>query len=105
MKKIISRIKDWLDDVLRGICGPMTPDKRVITIVILVAVFAVVNFYITFKAIYNIGREDAGHDVIEIIPRDSLELLDENVKPLQQEMEEFFNNQFNSEKNDTTTQE
>lgn len=107
MSKVISRIKDWFEDKIRGICAPMSPGRRVVVIVVLIIVFAAVNFYVTFRAIYNIGREDAHQEVIEITPLNvpDFELHDEEVTPLQKEMENFFKEHFNSEQNDTTSEE
>lgn len=104
MKKIISRINDWIEDKIRSVCAPMSPGKRVVTIVVLIVVFAAVNFYITFRAIYNIGREDARQEVIEITPLNipDFGLQEEEPTPLQKEMEDFFNEHFNSEQDDTT---
>lgn len=104
MRKIISKVKDWIEDKVRGVCAPMSPGKRVVTIVVLIVVFAVVNFYITFRAIYNIGREDAHQEVIEITPLDVPDFELENKEPteLQKEMEDFFKEHFNSEQDDTT---
>lgn len=106
MKKIIETIKDWLNDGLRGICGRMTPDRRILAIVILLAVFAGINFYFTFRAIYNIGREDARYELVDspiVIPE--FDLPEEKPEELQQEIEDFFYEHFNSEENDTTTEE
>ena len=104
MKKIINGIKDWLEDKIRGICSPMSPDRRVITIVVLIVVFAAANIYVTFRAIYNIGREDARRELIEITPIDvpDFELQHEEPTPLQKEMEDFFKQNFKSEQDDTT---
>jgi hypothetical protein len=107
MRKFISKIKDRIEDGLRRICAPMSPGTRILVIVILVAVFAVTNFYITFRAIYNIGREDKKWELIDSeinVPDIPLEheYSDEEPEELQREMEEFFYEHFNTEKNDTT---
>lgn len=68
MKKIIEKIRDYIDGGLREMCGRMSPDKRFITIIALGGLFAIVNIYVTFRAIYNIGREDARREQIEITP-------------------------------------
>ena len=68
---------------------------------VLASLFAVGNFYMIFRAIYDIGREDARQDVIEIelleipdfVPADTLP--DRRIR----EMEEFFN-QFNRQGNE-----
>ena len=96
MKKIFVKIRDLAENRLRGMCAELSPKKRVTTIVVLTVMFAVGNFYMIFRAIHDIGREDAKQDVIKIgplsvpdfVPADTLS--DRKVR----EMEEFFN-QFN----------
>ena len=62
----------------------------------MVSLFALVNFYMIFRAIYDIGREDIRQDVIRITPLEVPDfvpadtLSDVKIR----EMEEFFN-QFN----------
>ena len=104
MKKIISRIRDCFEDKLRGICSLMGPHRRVITIVVLIVVFAAVNIYVTFRAIYNIGRDDVNRKVIEITPIDvpDFELQHEKPTQLQKEMEDFFKQNFKSEQDERT---
>lgn len=104
MKKIIKRFRDWLEDGLRGVCGRMTPDRRVITIAVLMVVFAAVNIWVTFRAIYNIGREDNRIERIEIPPLDvpDFDLGGEYPSELERGFNELFN-QPNTEQNDTTT--
>lgn len=80
-------------------CGRLTPEKRVFAIVVMVVVFAGVNFYMLFRAVYNIGREDARQEeVIDITPLSVPDIVPDDTDTLstrtQQEMEEFFN-QFN----------
>ena len=71
----------------------------VAAIVGMVVVFAGVNFYMLFLAVYNIGREDARREkVIEITPLSVPDIVPHGTDTLsrrtQREMEEFFN-QFN----------
>lgn len=68
IRQTIINLKDRLDDSLRRLCGSLTPEKRIITVVAMVSVFAIVNFYMIFHAIYSIGREDAQRELIEITP-------------------------------------
>ena len=70
MKKMLVKIKDLVEEKLRGVCAGLSPEKRVITIVVLTVLFALGNFYMIFRAIYDIGREDAKREVIEITPLD-----------------------------------
>ena len=95
------KIKESVEEKLRKLCAGLSPEKRVPAIVVLAALFAIGNFYMIFRAIYDIGREDARQEVIEIelleipdfVPADTLP--DRRIR----EMEEFFN-QFNRQGNE-----
>lgn len=54
-----------LADRLRAFCGEITPGKRLAFILAVLAVCTAANLYITFKAVYNMGRgrllPDTGH--------------------------------------------
>ena len=90
------RIKDFIGGRLRGLCDRLSPRQRTATVLVAAALFALGNFYMIFRAVYDIGREDARRKVIEIEPLDIPDfvpadtLSDRKVR----EMEEFFN-QFN----------
>ena len=96
MRKMYVKFKDCIGGRLRGLCDRLTPRQRAIVVIVMVSLFALVNFYMIFRAIYDIGREDARQEVIEIelleipdfVPADTLP--DRRIR----EMEEFFN-QFN----------
>jgi len=106
MKQLINRIKDWIEECLRRICGGLTPRKRTLTVVMLIVVFAIVNFYIIFRAIYNIGREDAQPERIDlhvVVP--DFELHKQEQAAYEYQMEDFFNELFNSKQDDTTKRE
>ena len=66
MKKLIQKARDGFEDLIRRICGRITPDRRVGVIVVLFVVFAVVNIWVTFRAIYSIGRENTRIEKIEL---------------------------------------
>lgn len=107
MGKIFKKIRDRAEDGLRGMCGRMTPDKRVITIAVLMVVFAAVDIWVTFRAIYNIGRDDREVERIEITPLEvpDFRLDDEEPTDLQKGIEEYFKQNFKTEENDTTSTE
>lgn len=104
MKKIINKIKDWIEDRFRSICAPMGPGTRILVIVTLIVVFAAINFYITFRAIYNIGREDKEWEQIDlpVVSPGSESKYEKEPDELRKEMEDFFNEHFKPEENDTT---
>lgn len=96
MKNIFVKVKDLAENKLRGLCAGLSPKKRVMTIVVLTSLFAIGNFYMIFRAIYDIGREDAKQEVIEIEPLSVPDFVpaDTLSEKKIREMEEFFN-QFN----------
>ena len=96
MKKILVKIRDLAEGKLRGLCAGLSPKKRVMTVVVLAGLFAVGNFYMIFRAVYDIGREDARREVIKIEPLEIPDFVPADTLPDRKirEMEEFFN-QFN----------
>lgn len=99
MKNLFIKARNFLDDGLRRACGRLTPEKRVVAIIGMAVVFAVINFYMLFRAVYDIGRENVGQEkVIDITPLSVPDIVPAETDTLsrrtQQEMEEFFN-QFN----------
>ena len=101
MKKMLVKIRDLAKEKLRGVCAGLSPEKRVITIVVLTVLFALGNFYMIFRAIYDYNWDDAKREVIEITPLDIPDfvpadtLTDSKIR----EMEEFFN-RFNQKENE-----
>ena len=101
MRKMFVKIRDLAGEKLRGICAGLSPEKRMMTIVVMTVLFALGNFYMIFRAIYDIGREDAKREVIEITPLDIPDFVPADTLPERKirEMEEFFN-RFNQEDNE-----
>ena len=101
MKKMLVKIRDLAEEKLRGVCAGLSPEKRVITIVVLTVLFALGNFYMIFRAIHDIGREDAKREVIEITPLDIPDFIqaDTLTDSKIREKEECFN-KFNKEDNE-----
>ena len=96
MRKMYAKIKDCIGGRLRGLCDRLTPRQKAIAVIVMASLFALVNFYMIFRAIYDIGREDARREVIRIEPLDIPEFVpaDSLSEGRIREMEEFFN-QFN----------
>ena len=90
------KFKECIGGRLRGLCDRLTPRQRAIAVIVMVSLFALVNFYMIFRAIYDIGREDARQEVIEIEPLGIPDFVPADTLPEGKirEMEEFFN-QFN----------
>ena len=101
MKQMFVRIKETVAEKLRGLCAGLSPEKRMLTIIVPAVLFALGNFYLIFRAIYDIGREDAQRDLIEIAPLEIPDIVPADTLPDKrvQEMEEFFN-RFNQEENE-----
>ena len=99
MRKLFIKARDFQDDGLRRMGGRRTPKKRVIDIVVMAVVFAVINFYMVFSAIYNIGREDAKREIIEITPLSIPDIAPaDTLSDKTRQMQEFFNQlNFNSD--------
>ena len=71
----VCRIKETVAEKLRGLCAGLSPEKRMLTVIVLAVLFALGNFYLIFRAIYDIGREDVQRDIIEIAPLDTIILI------------------------------
>ncbi len=101
MKKMYVKIKQQVSERLRGLCDRLSSQNRLIAIIVLVVLFALANFYMIFRAIYDIGREDAGQETLQIVPIEVPDFTSDDTLPNEkvQEMEEFFN-QFNSDSNE-----
>ena len=101
MKKMFVKIKESVEEKLRKLCAGLSPEKRVLTVIVLAVLFALGNFYLIFRAIYDIGREDVQRDIIEIAPLDIPNIVPADTLPDKrvQEMEEFFN-RFNQKENE-----
>lgn len=67
MRKFIVKVQDWVDDMLRSMCGRITPEKRLFVILAMFVVFGFMSIYIFVFAIYNIGRNDGRQIEIEHI--------------------------------------
>ena len=93
MKQMFIRIKETVAEKLRDLCAGLSPEKRMLTVIVPAVLFTLGNFYLIFRAIYDIGREDAQRDIIEIAPLDIPDIVPADTFPDKrvQEMEEFFN--------------
>ena len=101
MKQMFVRIKETVAEKLRGLCAGLSPEKRMLTVIVLAVLFALGNFYLIFRAIYDIGREDVRPEIIEIPPMEIPDIVPADTLPDKrvQEMEEFFN-RFNQKENE-----
>ena len=78
MKKQVTKIRDWIEDGLRRICGGLSPDARIITILSFCIIFGSLSIYMTVSSIYHIGKRDAEQKYMEIEHIKQLELQHSN---------------------------
>lgn len=78
IKKQLTRFRDWIDYGLRRMCGELTPEKRLITILAMCVLFGIGSIYMTVSSIYNIGKRDAEQKYLEIEHMKRLELEHSN---------------------------
>ena len=76
MAKVIADIQDRADEKLRRLCGCITPDQRVVVILVMFVVFGGLSVYMTV-AIYNIGKSDGRELGIEHI--DQIRLKNDSI--------------------------
>ncbi len=84
MKKLIRIFLDWVDYGLRRMCGELTPEKRLITILAMCVIFGIGSIYMTVSSIYNIGKRDAEQKYLELehIKRLELQYSNDSIKQL-----------------------
>lgn len=75
--KFIVKVQDWADEKLRRLCGRITPDQRVVVILVMFVVFGGLSVYMTVAAIYNIGKSDGRELGIEHI--DQIRLKNDSI--------------------------
>ena len=55
--------------------------KENVAVIVPAVLFALGNFYLIFRAIYDIGREDVQRDIIEIAPLDIPDIVPADTIP------------------------
>lgn len=74
LRKIIQSINGWLEDRLRSLVRPLSPDARVIVIVTMLILFSGLSIYMTVSSIYNLGKDKGQELQIEKIETLKLQL-------------------------------
>lgn len=69
LRKWISRAGERIEDLLRHLCGAISPDKRAIAVITLFVLFAALSLYTTVAGIYRLGRRDGERIRIEHLQR------------------------------------
>lgn len=73
IKKKLIAVRDWFEDGLRSLLGRITPDGRVIIILVMLFVFGAGSVYMTVSSIYDLGKK-SGKEQMEIEHIKQLEL-------------------------------
>lgn len=76
IRKFIRHCQDWLEDGLRGLCGRITPEKRLAVLLTIFVLFAFGSIYIFASVIYNIGKNEGRQIEIEHIKTLELQRAD-----------------------------
>ena len=98
-------LRERIETSLRGVCGRVSPDRRAAVIIAMLVVFAALNIFVTGRAIWSIGRDDAPARQItlpDVTP--STGSGDPVTDSLQLEFEKFFDEYSNTYDNDTDTE-
>jgi len=74
IRELINKVNEYWEDGLRSLLGRLTPDRRVILIVILLMIFSGLSIFMTFSSIYNLGKDRGEKMQIDHIERLQLEL-------------------------------
>ncbi len=69
LKKWIRYVPDRIDDGLRYLCGRMSPDARLVCVVVMLTGFSGLSTYMTVSSIYRIGKREGEQLQIEHIRR------------------------------------
>jgi len=72
--KLIDKVTDWWEDTLRRLFGRLTPDRRVILIMIMLITFSGLSVFMTFSSVYNLGKDRGEKMQMEHISRLQFEL-------------------------------
>lgn len=77
MKERLREVRYWIEDKLKDLCGELTPDKRIVIILIMLLILTIGNLYFTFSTIYNWGKDSEKKEQMEIGHIRQLELEQE----------------------------
>jgi FtsZ-binding cell division protein ZapB len=74
IRKLINKVTDWWEDSLRSLFGRLTPDRRVILIVIMLMTFSGLSVFISFSSVYNLGKDQGEKMKVDHFERLQFEL-------------------------------
>ena len=73
IRKKITNLRDRIEDGLRSLLGQISPDGRIVVILVMLFVFGAGSIYMTVSSIYNMGKRSGQGMQIEHIKRLELE--------------------------------
>ena len=88
--KLIDKVSDWWEDSLRSLFGRLTPDRRVILIVIMLISFSGLSVFMTFSSVYNLGKDRGEKMQMEHISRLQFELKKLRLKTDSLKLQKIF---------------
>jgi len=88
--KLINKASDWLEDRLRSLSGRLTPDRRVILIVIMLISFSGLSIFMTFSSVYNLGKDRGEKMKMDHIERLQFELKKMRLKSDSLKLQKIF---------------
>ncbi len=88
--KLINKASDWLEDSLRSLSGRLTPDRRVILIVIMLISFSGLSIFMTFSSVYNLGKDRGEKMKMDYIERLQFELKKMRIKSDSLKLQKIF---------------
>jgi hypothetical protein len=66
IKELLSNLWGELDYGLRWLCYGLSPFGRFIAIIVFCVIFGIMSLYITISSIYDIGKNDAKKELLEL---------------------------------------
>ena len=73
IRKKITNLRDRIEDGLRSLLGQISPDRRIVVILVMLFVFSAGSIYMTVSSIYNMGKKNGQQMQIEHIKGVELE--------------------------------
>lgn len=65
IRKRINRVNEWIEDRVRSLIRPLSPDVRVVVILTMLVLFGSLSIYMTVSSIYNFGKDKGKRMQIE----------------------------------------
>ena len=88
--KLINTLTDWWEDSLHSLFGRLTPDRRVILIVIMLISFSGLSVFMTFSSVYNLGKDRGEKMKMDHIERLQFELKKMRLKSDSLKLQKIF---------------